>query len=121
MFYISCNYSCTLKFFVKILLFKLKNLTSACFKLHYCTAKQTRWWNLSKLVINTLVGLILVIFCTPYRSSHSEMFYKKGVLRNFAKSTGKHLCQNLCFNKVADLRPSGFSVFLKEFVGNCCF
>ena len=29
------------------------------------------------------------------------MFCKKGVLRNFAKSTGKHLCQRLFFNKIA--------------------
>ena len=28
------------------------------------------------------------------------MFFKKGVLRNFAKFTGKHLCQSLFFNKV---------------------
>ena len=28
---------------------------------------------------------------------------KKGVLRNFAKATGKHLCHSLLFNKVADL------------------
>ena len=27
------------------------------------------------------------------------MFCKKGVLRNFAKFTGKHLCQSLFFNK----------------------
>ena len=32
------------------------------------------------------------------------MFYKKDVLRNFAKFTGKHLCQSLFFNKVASLR-----------------
>ena len=31
---------------------------------------------------------------------------KKGVLRNFAKSTGKHICQGLFFNKVAGLRPA---------------
>ena len=31
---------------------------------------------------------------------------KKGVLRNFAKFTGKHLCQRLFFNKVAGLRPA---------------
>ena len=31
---------------------------------------------------------------------------KKGVLRNFAKFTGKHLCQSLFFNKVAGLRRS---------------
>ena len=35
------------------------------------------------------------------RSSHPEVFCKKGVLRNFAKFTGKHLCQSLFFNKVA--------------------
>ena len=30
----------------------------------------------------------------------SEVFCKKGVLRNFAKFIGKHLCQSLFFNKV---------------------
>ena len=29
----------------------------------------------------------------------------RGVLRNFTKSTGKHLCQSLFFNKVAGLGP----------------
>ena len=46
---------------------------------------------------------------------------KKGVLRNFAKFTGKHLCQSLFFNKVAGLslmpatllkRDPGTGVFL---------
>ena len=34
---------------------------------------------------------------------------KKGVLRNFTKFTGKHLCQSLFFNKVAGLRPATLS------------
>ena len=34
-------------------------------------------------------------------SSCSEVFCKKGVLRNFAKFIGKRLCQSLFFNKVA--------------------
>ena len=34
------------------------------------------------------------------RSSHPEVFYKKGVLRNFAKLKGKHLCQSLFFNEI---------------------
>ena len=34
------------------------------------------------------------------RSSHRRCFVKKGVLRNFAKLTGKHLCQSLFLNKV---------------------
>ena len=39
------------------------------------------------------------------RSNRPEVFCKKGVLRNFTKFTGKHLCQSLLFNKVAALRP----------------
>ena len=35
-----------------------------------------------------------------FRSTPPEVFYKKGVLKNFAKFTGKHLCQSLFFNKV---------------------
>ena len=38
-----------------------------------------------------------------FRSSRPEVFCK-GVLRNFTKFTGKHLCQSLFFNKVAGLR-----------------
>ena len=40
------------------------------------------------------------------RSSHQRCSIKKCVLRNFAKFTGKHLCQSLFFNKVAGLRPA---------------
>ena len=36
------------------------------------------------------------------------MFYKKGVLKNFTKLTGKHLWQSLFFNKVAGLIPATF-------------
>ena len=35
-----------------------------------------------------------------YRSSHRRCSVRKDVLRNFAKFTGKHLCQGLFFNKV---------------------
>ena len=34
------------------------------------------------------------------RRSHLKYSVRKGVLRNFAKFTGKHLCQSLSFNKV---------------------
>ena len=33
-----------------------------------------------------------------------ECSVKKGVLKNFAKFTGKHQCQSLFFNRVADHR-----------------
>ena len=38
---------------------------------------------------------------TDGRSSHRRCSVRRGVLGNFAKFTGKHLCQNLYFNKVA--------------------
>ena len=37
----------------------------------------------------------LILIFTLGRSSVPELFYKKGVHRNFAKFTGKHLCQCL--------------------------
>ena len=39
------------------------------------------------------------------RSSHRRCSVRKGAFRNFAKLTGKHLCQGLFFNKDAGLRP----------------
>ena len=39
------------------------------------------------------------------RSSHRRCTVKKGVVRNFVKFTGKHLCRGLFLNKVAGLRP----------------
>ena len=36
----------------------------------------------------------------------SRIVCKKGVLRNFTKFTGKHLCQGLFFNKVEGLSPA---------------
>ena len=41
-----------------------------------------------------------------HRSSRLELSCKKGALKNFARFTGKHLCQSLFFNKVAGLRPA---------------
>ena len=38
-----------------------------------------------------------------FRSSHREEFCKKGVLRNFTKFTGEHLCQSLFLNKIEGL------------------
>ena len=42
---------------------------------------------------------------------------KKGVLRNFVKFTGKHLCQSLFFNKVARLRS--VTLFKKRLWRRC--
>ena len=55
-------------------------------------------------------NLDLYSACGPFtknnRSSHRRCSVRKGVLKNFAKFTGKHLCQSLFFNKVADLRSA---------------
>ena len=53
-----------------------------------------------------------------YRSSHRRCSIKKGVLKNFTKFTGNHMCQNLFFNKVADLRPA---TLLKKRLWHRCF
>ena len=54
-----------------------------------------------------------------YRNSHQRCSIKTGVLKNFAKFTGKHLRQSLFFNKVVGLslatllkKGSGTGVFL---------
>ena len=52
------------------------------------------------------------------RSSRAGVFCKKGVLRNFTKFTGKHLCQNIFFNKVAGLKPA---TLLKKRLWHRCF
>ena len=57
---------------------------------------------LLEILSNICVVIISCRVCdVKYRSSVLEVFCEKGVLRNFAKFTGKHLCQSLFFNKVA--------------------
>ena len=64
-----------------------------------------RYWNLS---------------IPKHRSSHRRCSIKIGVLKNFVKFTGKHLCQSLYFNKVAGDLAQVFSckfceIFKKNF------
>ena len=66
----------------------------------------------------TFFGVLLVFFCEELlrdRSSHRRCSVRKGVLRNFAKFTGKHLCQSLFFDKVAGLRY----LFYRTLLGDC--
>ena len=51
-----------------------------------------------------------------FRSSHQRCSVKKDVLRNFAKITGKHLCQSLFFNKVTGVREISKNTFFTEHV-----
>ena len=55
--------------------------------------------------------MYLHIYCTVgaareinHRSSRPEVFCKEGVDKNFAKFTGKHLCQTQVFDEVARFR-----------------
>ena len=52
------------------------------------------------------------------KSSHQRCSMQKGVLRNFTKFTGKHLCQSPFFNKVASLKPA---ISLKMRLWHRCF
>ena len=64
-------------------------------------------------------------------NSRLEVLCRKGVLWNFEKFTGKHLCQSLFFNKLAGLRPVSlfkkrlwqrcFPVNFSKFLGIACF
>ena len=59
------------------------------------------------------------IFWQPkYRNSRAEVFCKKGVLENFQKFTGKHLCQSLPFNKVTSL---SLQLYFKKRLWKRCF
>ena len=49
----------------------------------------------------------------PLSYSHQRCSVRKGGLRNFAKFTGKHLCQSLFFNKACN--------FIKKRLWNRCF
>ena len=73
-----------------------------CFPWHF--AKSVR---AAELQSHPIVRMFLVNF----RSSRPEVFCKRGVLKNFSKFTGKHLCQSLFLDKVAGLRQ----VFSCEF------
>ena len=56
--------------------------------------------NTFRLTSIPCISVFLWIIC---RGSHRRSSLRKGVHRNFAKFTGKHLCQSLLFNKVAGL------------------
>ena len=64
---------------------------------------------LSGINFNYTCRLHLILVIRVYRSNRPEVFYKKGVLRNFTKFRGKHLYQGLFFNKVAGLKPVGLN------------
>ena len=65
----------------------------------------------------TMIVFAITIQMT-IRNSHQRYSVRKGVLRNFAKLRGKHLCQVLFFNKVAGPEPA---TLLKKRLWHRCF
>ena len=55
--------------------------------------------------------LQIVMGTTIPRSSHPELFCKKGVLRNFAKFTLKHFCQKTPLTQKPVLKVTLFQNF----------
>ena len=62
--------------------------------------------------------LFLVLCGSRSRSSHQCCSIGKGILENFAKITGKHLCQGLFFNKATGL---SLAILLKKKLWHRCF
>ena len=78
-----------------------------------------------KLLQNKWNNWIFVLFSFPafwlYKNKQKQsfgMFCKRGVLKTFAKFTGKHLRWSLFFHKVADLSPA---TLLIERLWDRCF
>ena len=59
-----------------------------------------------------------ILLQSKFRSSNRRCFERKDVLRNFAKLSGKTLCQGLLFDKDIDLRPASL---LKKRLWHRCF
>ena len=53
----------------------------------------------------------IYIYSYLHRSSHSQIFFKIGILKNFSNFTGKHLCRSFFLTK---LQTWGFQLYQKE-------
>ena len=92
----------------------------------YNASRNCIWELLSKMAV-LLISFIVndplgkegekrITFLT--RSSHQRCSLKKGVLKTFAKFTGKHMYQSLFFNKFEGLR---LAALIKKRLWNKCF
>ena len=70
-------------------------LIKTIYKSHFIAVYYWEW--LAQLVSH---------FVYNTRAIAQRSSFKKVVLKNFAKFTGKHQCQGLFFNKVAGLKPA---------------
>ena len=58
------------------------------------------------LLTSLTTNILLILKRSQRNIIHRRCSLRKGVLVNFAKFTGKHLCQSLFFNIVVGLRTA---------------
>ena len=83
--------------------------------------REVFWYSMRIVILyayNSINQWFLGSWVGRSRISPLEVFYRKGVLRNFAKFTGKHLWHSLLFKKVAGLSPA---TLLKKRLWHICF
>ena len=80
-------------------------------------------WPKMNVKCHVLTSFIFAVWNMPFeklaqnRSSHQRCLVRKCVRRNFAKFTGKDLCQGLFFDKDAGFRPA--TLFKKRLWHRC--
>ena len=89
-------------YFNKIILLSLKSCQKTLFR--SCRRFSRNRRTLTEDLISQFFKFLLSLICQNcFQKQPPEVFCKKGVLRNFTKFRGKHLCQDLFF-KVAGMR-----------------
>ena len=82
----------------------LNNILYRKFSLNFKQHSKTRKESLNEMSFNKILYTARIylnlITSKAFRSSRLHMFYKKDVLEDFAKFTGKHLCWNLFLIKL---------------------
>ena len=104
---------CCYFFIKKRLQYRSFPVKSTKFLRTHLSTEHLRW-----LLLNDTAKLVSASLSYPFISSRPLVFCNEGLLRNFANFTGKHLCQNLLFNKVAGLR---LETLLKKRLWHRCF
>ena len=98
-----------------------EHYNSYCYWLHYIIVSNHIWHNLSPMLnLNSFLNFRLNIFA-KFSSSHSQMFFKKGVIKNFEIWTVKHLSWSLLLIKLQvcnfiKKRLKRFSVNIAKFL-----
>ena len=92
-----------IKKIIKLCNFIKKETLTQVFSCEFCEISKNTFLHRTPLVAASVSSFLLH---TKIQMQPLELPCKKDVLRNFAKFTGKHLCQRLFFNKVAGLRSA---------------